>query len=292
MAQMINALMHNAQRLASEDTATVANIIDGGQYGFGNHLPNIDASTPIVFRPLVPIITSAPRMFDYLPNFTDVLKALVERHTTEITGVDFSYSIEEATIPAGSDGQQLAVPRNARRSAVNPSMQMPEITGNLVWNFFRTWMRMMMDPDTQASSLAGVIPDGTTLDPHVMSMFSMDMLFIQYDTTLQPQNIIDAFFITGMWPFEIGNAGFQKSVAESQTKTREINFKGVLQHNRNTRVIGRQVAEVLGLHRYNYDFATTISQDIDSRLQAAGLSREISEQVSKFTPYGGNAAVG
>lgn len=290
MAEMNDALLKNALRLASSDTGTVANIVQGAQYGFGNHLPNIDACTPQVFRPIVPIITSVPRMFQYLKNFPEVLKALVERHTREITGIDFNYSIEEATVNAGADSQMLAVPKNARRSSVNPTMNMPEITGNLVWNFFRTWQRMMIDPDTQSSSLAGVVPEGTTLDPHVMSMFSMDMLFIQYDLTLRPDNIIDAYFITGMWPNEIGQANFQKSVTESVQPQREITFKGVVQHNRNTRAIGVAVAQVLGLHKYNYDFATPIANEIDSALQDEGISGEIQNITSTFTPLGGNSA--
>lgn len=291
MAYMSTGLLSSAGRLASADTASVANIIDGGQYGFGNHLPNIDAATPVVFRPVVPIITSAPRMFEYLPKFPDVLKALVERHTREITNIDLTYSIEESTVAAGADGQNLSVPRNARRAGISPTMAMPEITGNLVWNFFRSWQRMMIDPDTQSSSLAGVIPEGTTLTPHTMSMFSMDMLFIQYDLTLQPQNIIDAFFVTGMWPREIGNGNFQKSVTESVQPQREITFSGVIQHNRNTRVIGQNIAEVLALHKYNYDFGKTISTDIDAALQDEGLQHEVAEIAQTFVPMGGNAAV-
>lgn len=292
MPVMTDALLTNAGRLASADNATVANIAAGAQYGFGNHLPDIDAATPLIMSPIVPIITHAPTMFQYLPNFYETLKALVERMTISITGVDPHYTLQEAQIPAGADGQMLNMPTNARRDQVSPVMEFPELTGNLVWNFFRTWMRMIKDPDTQASSLAGIIPDGTTLSPHVMSMFTMDVLFLQYDTTLQPQNLIDAYFVTNMWPNDIGNAGYQKStVGESHYNNRTINFHGVLQHNRNTRVVGQNIAEVLQLHRYNYDFATPVATDIESMIQNTGLQAEVAEIASAFGPMGGNAAV-
>lgn len=292
MPIMTGALTSNAGRLAAGDLMSVANIVEGGQYGFGNHIPNIDAATPLVLRPIVPVITHVPTMFQYLTDFPETLKALVERHTTRIDGIDLQYTLEDATVPSGQDGQELHMPTNARRAAISPSMAMPEIAGNLVWNFFTYWMRLIKDPDTQASSLAGVIPTGTTLQPHVMSMFTMDMLVIQYDTTLQPQNIIDAYFIVTMWPYDAGPAGYTKQLGNSEHQERTIQFHGVIQHNRNTRVIGQNIATVLKLHTYDYNFAVPAATDVESRVQGDGVAHEAAEIASTFVPLGGNAAIG
>ena len=291
MPIMTNSLVSNAGRLAAGDLMSVANVIDGTQYGFGNHIPDIDAATPLVLMPIVPVVTHVPTMFQYLTDFPETLKALVERHTTRIDGIDLQYTLEDATVPSGADGQELHMPTNARRTAISPSMAMPEVTGNLVWNFFTYWMRLIKDPDTQASSLAGVVPSGTTLSPHVMSMFTMDMLVIQYDTTLQPQNIIDAYFLVSMWPYDAGPAGYTKQLGNSEHPERTIQFHAVIQHNRNTRVIGQNIATTLKLHTYDYNFATVAATDVESAVQADGIQYEVTSEVSKFAPLGGNAAI-
>ncbi len=284
MPVMTNALITNAGLLGTGDNSSVANVIDGAQYGFGNHLPNIDAATPLIMRPIVPIIVHAPTMFQNVPNMSDVLKALVERHATRIENIDPQYTIETSTVPSGNDGQELNMPTNARRAQLSPTMTFPELTGNLVWNFFRQWLRMIKDPDTQASSLAGIVPSGSAISQQVMSSFTMDMLFIQYDNTLRPENIIDAYFISQMWPYDIGPAGFTKQLGVSERPDRTISFYGVLQHNRNTRAVGQQIAEVLQLHLINYDYATPVALDIESAIQDEGLQYEVSQLSNTFAP--------
>lgn len=277
-----------AGRLGAMDTSTVANIVDSAQLGFGAHVPSIDGATPLVLRPIVPIVMHTPTMFDAVPNFSQNLKALVERCPISIDGIDPHLTIEAQSVPIGHDGQELFMPTNARREQLNPSFTFPDFNGMLTYNLFRYWQWMIKDPDTQASSLAGVIAPGTTLAPHVMSMFTMDVLFIQYDTTLQPQNIIDAYFITNMWPNDIGTPGFKLENATSEVPRRTINFYGVLQMNRNTRLIGQSVAEVLGLHLKNYDYATPAATQIESKLSDMGVQREISNIASSYAPLNTN----
>lgn len=193
-----NPLVFNANRMGAFDTSTVANIVDSAQLGFGPHIPSIDGATPLVMRPILPIVTHTPTMFDNLSNYSQNLKALIERCPISIDGIDPHQTIEAQSIPIGHDGQELYMPTNARREQLNPSWTMPDFNGMLTYKLFQYWQWMIKDPDTQASSLAGVIAPGTSLNPHVMSMFTMDVLFIQYDITLQPQNILDAYFITNM----------------------------------------------------------------------------------------------
>jgi len=281
MPQMSNPFLPVTDLLPNTQ-AGAGNIITGGQLGFGNNLPNIDAATPLVLRPIVPIITHAPTMFQYLPGMTDILKALLENHARSIDGIDLQYTIDPGATPAGQDGQELNVPTNAKRAQVNPQFTLPEINGNLVWNFFRLWMRLMKDPDTQAASLAGVIPGSQILRPHVLSMFTMDMLFIQYDTTLRPENIIDGYFITSMWPNDTGVAGFKKQIAQSDVVERTIPFHGVLQHNDNTRAVAQQIASLLRLHTIDYNFSTPIATQVESNILEAGLQLAADADLANF----------
>ena len=284
MAVQQTPLVYTAGRLGSMDDSAVANINDSAQLGFGPHVASIDGATPLVQRPIVPIVTHTPTMFDYMPNYSKNLKTLIERCPISIDGIDPHLTIEAQSIPIGHDSQELYMPTNAKREQLNPTFTLPDFNGMLTYNLFRYWQWMIKDPDTQASSLAGVVAPGTKLDPHVMSMFTMDVLFIQYDTTMQPQNILDAYFITNMWPYDIGTPGYKFENATSEVPRRTINFYGVLQHNRNTRLIGRSVAEVLGLHLRNYDYAAPATYEIENRLSGMGLSYEMTNVADTYKP--------
>lgn len=291
MPVMTNSLIHNAGRLAAGDDMSVANIVDGYQLGYGNHLPKMDAATPLVLRPLVGIVTHVPTMFQYLPNYPQVLKALMEQHVIAMDGVDVEYDTEDEAVPAGQDGQEWHVPTNGRRTAISPSARLYELSGNLVWNFFTSWQRMCKDPDTQAAALAGVVSPDVTLNPHVFSMWTMDMIWLQYSTDMRPENLIDAYFTVGMWPHNSGGAGYTKEIGNSTVPTRTIQFHGVLQHNRNTRIIGQRIAEALQLHRFNYDFSVPIATDVESQVQSDGLQAEAAFDAANFGPLGANAAL-
>ena len=288
---MVDGLIYNAGRIAAADDDTVVNLIDGAQNGLGVNIPNIDGATPMVLSPIVPIVTHIPTMFtsralqngsgfNYTP---DVCKALMERHAKDISGIDFGYQMEGTGTAVGHDGQELHMPTNAKRTPVNPSFTWNEVAGNLVWEFHRNWLDMIKSPDTQASILAA-LNDGASMDPMVMSQFSMDMLFIQFDQTMLPENIIDAFFITNMWPQETGMFGAKRTIGHVETIDRTVQYYGLLQHNRNTKAVGQIIAEVLQLHKVNYDYATPVTQSIETNISNMGLEYESFNDQADFVP--------
>jgi hypothetical protein len=274
-------LITNAGQLGATDTSTIADIVNGAQLGYGPNLPQIDGATPLVLSPIVPIVTHIPTMFAGVEYAPQILKALVERHAKEISGIDFGYQLESSTTPVGQDGQELHMPTNSKRTQVNPTFTWQEITGNLVWNFIKNWIEMIKQPDTQASSLTA-INLGDPMSPMLMSYFTMDVLFIQFDPTFRPENIIDAFFVTNMWPTETGMIGAKRQIGHSDMVDRTIAFNGVLQHNRNTKVAGQIIADALGLHRSNYDFAVPVATAIDANIQGMGLDYATQQNLATF----------
>lgn len=277
-----NGLITNAGQLAATDTSTIADIVNGAQLGYGPNLPQIDGATPLVLSPIVPIVTHIPTMLANVQYAPEILKALVERHAKEISGIDFGYQLESSSTPVGQDGQELHMPTNSKRTQVNPTFTWQEITGNLVWNFIKNWIEMIKQPDTQASSLTA-IDLGDPMLPMLMSSFTMDILFIQFDPTFRPENIIDAFFVTNMWPTETGMIGAKRQIGHSEMVDRTIAFNGVLQHNRNTKVAGQIIADALGLHRSNYDFAVAITTSVDPALSGMGLDYETQQNLATFS---------
>lgn len=278
----ITGLITNAGQFGATDTSTVADLVNGAQLGYGPNLPLIDGSTPLVLSPIVPIVVHMPSMFNNIKYAGPILKALIERHPKEISGIDFGYQLESTSTPVGQDGQELHMPTNSKRTQVNPSFTWNEVNGNLVWNFIKTWIEMIKQPDTQASSLTA-INLGDPMSPMLMSYFTMDILFIQFDMTFRPENIIDAFFITNMWPTETGMFGAKRQIGRSDMQDRQVSFNGVLQHNRNTKTAGQIIAEALGLHRSNYNFAVPVATAPDPNLQGMGLDYATQQNLATFS---------
>ena len=276
-----NGLVTNAGQLGATDTSTIADLVNGAQLGYGPNLPQIDGATPLVLAPVVPIVTRMPSMLSNVLYAPEILKALVEKHAKEISGIDFGYQLESTSTPVGNDGQELHMPTNSKRTQVTPTFTWQEVTGNLVWNYILNWIKMIKDPDTQASALTA-INLSSAMSPMLMSSFTMDICCIQFDPTMRPENIIDAFFITSMWPTETGMAGWRRQIGHSEMIDRTIQFNGVLQHNRNTKVAGQIIADALGLHRSNYDFAVPIATAVDPNLVGMGLDYSTQQNLATF----------
>ena len=280
MAVKMNALIKNAGNLASYPDGTVANIAEGAQLGHGSHLPDIDAATPLTFNSVIPIVTHLPTMFDNQPDVQRVLKAVMERHPKGIDGVDFEYSLEVATTAAGKDSQMISMPTQATRSSISPSFTFQEVTGNLIWNLMRHWLTTISNPDTQQSFM-GAISSGD-VSPAVFSSFSMDMMFIQFDSTFRPENILDAIMVTAMFPTSTGMLNIKSSPGQVELAERTIPFTGVLQHNLNTKRVAMDVAEIIGMHRVDYNTSVPIASKISSKLNNQGIQAEVAKAVKEF----------
>ena len=96
-----------------------------------------------------------------------------------------------------------------------------------------------------------------------------------------------------MVPTETGMFGAKRQIGHSETVERTISFKGVLQHNRNTKSAAQIVAAALGLHRVNYDFAVPVATVVEPDIQGMGLDYETQQNLASFTDLDqGNIAVG
>ena len=275
-------LITNAGLIGATDSSFIADISFGAQLGLGPNLPQIDGATPLVMMPTVAIVTHMPTMFANIPYAAQTLKALVERHAKEISGIDFGYQLEGSPTPVGQDGQELHMPTNAKRTQVTPTFTWQELPGNLIWNFHRMWIEMIKHPDTQASVLSAMYLNNT-MSPMLMSSFTMDVLFIQFDTTMRPENIIDGYFVTNMWPQETGLIGTKRQIGHSEMPERQIAYYGVLQHNRNTKAVAQIIAQSLGLHVANYDFAVPVQTQIEDNIQDLGAQAAAAAANSAFT---------
>lgn len=290
MSKMTNALISNAGRLASQDDGVVGNLAAGAQYGFVAHLAQLDASTPLVLRPLTVVVTHIPGMFKYIPGYPKFTKTFFEQLAHSIEGLTVQYTNEGHAGPAFADGQQAYVPTDTKRTSITPTVNTAEYTGNICWNFVSNWIKLKKNPDTQAASLVGIISSSEEIPPHTFSVFSADLACIQYDTTLRVKNIIDGFQLTAMHPNDSGDADFKHTVGESTSPERSFAFNAVLQHNANTMAAARMIASTLQLHKVNSEFATPIATDVEALIQNYGIAGETATDAGNFVPLGADAA--
>ncbi len=253
--------------LGISPNAPVMNLTQSGQLGIGVKFTKLDGATPAVFNPVVCIVLNTPSMWDRYPKLQEMLRAIVETHAKTISGIDFGYTLETTDTPVGHDGQTLKVPTRTTRGAVNPSITVPEYPGMPVYNLFKQWIFDIQHPDTNASALPANIGMGAGTDDTqarltadaipgwFMSAYSMSMICIQYDPSGLPDRIYDACVITNMFPTEIGEIGFERSIGQTKPMERSINFSGLVQHNEMTKALGISVAKMLNMHKVNYNFA-------------------------------------
>lgn len=279
---MDDAILSQVTSLGVSPDSLVSNLARSGQLGTGIRLTKLDGATPAVFNPVVAVVLQVPSMWNRWPKLQEMLKAVVETHAKSITGIDFGYTLETADTPVGHDSQTMKVPTKTTRSGVNPSMTFTEYPGMPIYNLFRTWQFDIQHPDTNMSILPSQIANEAEIPAWYMTAYAMTMLFIQYDPSGLPSRIYDAAIITNMFPTEIGEIGFQRQLGTTELKERSINFAGIVQHNENTRELGYRVAEMLALHKINYNFAlpgvagtTNVQNAIDQALLSmGGLSYE------------------
>lgn len=255
------------QLLGVKQSNHVANIGKGSQLGIGYNAPMFDVATPAVFVPTTLVVMSTPAMYGPTHPMTHLIKELIESHPKSVTGIDFGYSLANATTPAGHDGQEFAVPTKSSRSAVNPTFVFQEISGNVIWNFARKWIWDISNPDTMVSQ-AQMSNPGT----YTMSTYSMSMMAIQFDPTMRPDHIIDAAYYTNMWPTNTGDLGFERNIGTTKPMERSISFQAYVQQNAYIKSLAKVIAQNLKLHEANYNVAPPNKREVDGALSNVGLS--------------------
>jgi hypothetical protein len=252
----------------------------GGQMGMGPKIHNLDAATPQVFRNSIIIVTQTPNMFNNMgtqgngQNYKKLVQYLIETYAHTVSGLDFNYTLNTGEMPVGYDGQKMPVPTQTQRSPVAPSFVFTELLGGLIWKFFNFWIRCIQDPDSNISLASALFPDGATANDAVTSSWSMSFIAIQPDTTLRPNNIIDAAFYTAAFPTECGDFGFNKAVGATDIKERTVNFKALVQHNTNTLYYGREIMKILKFHELDYSYST-VRGDIETDIQQSGIMKDV-----------------
>ena len=271
----------------------VADVGASGQMsGIGPRIMNLDGATPQIFPPAIIVMLQTPTMWKSVNNnaLGRMLKNLWELHARSISGLDFGYNLNSQDSLIGQDGQNLSMPTNTQRSPVSPTPTWIELYGNLVWNFHYRWIMDINHPDTQNSYLSAIKAATSKsgddsylqdLPPWVISTFSCSFMAIQPDPYGTYDRIIDAALYTACFPTETGMIGMKKEVNVHEQMERSIPYKGIVQHNDNTREVGALILKALNFHKPDYQRATTLAT-MDGSLVDAGTSRQAAEAITAY----------
>ena len=278
-----DALLTNVDKYGGLANQTYGNIIAGAQLGIGPRLVNIDSVTPLVFPNAIVVVTHTPTMFDNIPHANEILCALLERWAKTVDGISPNMTISELDGFKMQNKQTAKMPGTTGYDDLTPTFTFQEIPGNLIYRFFELWLKMMSHPDTGYSQLSSIF-QGETIPPFIYSYFTTDIMIIQPDITLQPENIIDAYFLCTMWPKSPGGElGVKREVGfDGETKERSVEFNSLLQRNSNTYRVGQTILDVLQLHRLNFDLAKPISLQIEDKLKDSGVTKTIEEMKAEL----------
>lgn len=291
MARTYKEAIQRLEKVSVTGQSNFGNVFTGGQLGFGHNLRFLDAATPLVLPNAVPVILHTPTIFDNIPDAARIFKSLVERHTKTIDGINYAPTLESQEGMMFKDGQALEMPTKATVSQPSPTMTFPELPGNIVYEFFRTWSSLIINPNTQFSSMSSFTgsDNGGEYYANVVSSYAASLLMIQYDMTLLPQNIIGAALVMNMWPKEIGEQVFKKDISSgAEVPERSINFAGFVVNDASTRALGITVANILKLHQANYNFAPApVDEDYQTSLELDAGNKQLMDNIlSDFTdPY-------
>lgn len=264
-----NFLTNQNEQFRSGD-GTVANLLKGAQLGLGFKAGAFDAATPLAFPPAVICVLQTPSMWKELTMLSQTVKAMFECHAKSVTGIDVNYTVESSGQPVGHDGQELVVPTQTKRAAVNPTFVWPEVLGNLVWNIIKRWCWDMNDPDTNAGMEFQDNPD-----PYTLSSYALSFMAIQFDQTMIPERIIDAVFITNVFPQGTNELGIKREIGQTTVQERSITFNGYEIHNDKTKEIGIALANTMSLRNNNYISAAPSHSKVNGNIIKEGLVEDL-----------------
>jgi len=265
-------------------TPVTTKAIGNGHLGVGIKAPMLDVATPLVFPPAIIVVLQVPAMYtvDGKPSAMAIaIKDMFESHSKAVSGIDIQYQMDPVgQTPIGADSQQIVSPGKTTRSAVNPSFNFTEISGNLYWNIIKKWLWDMNNPDTYAIGPNVAVQGGWT-----MSDYSVTFIAIQPDVTMRPDRIIDAAVFCNVFPTATGELGMERNIGQMKHMDRSFAFQAIVQHNAYTKQLGRHIMHKLALNTIDFNWAPPQRNDKTNSLDGIGIETD-AENRRDFYPRG------
>ena len=267
----------------------VANIRDSGQLGLGMNVPMLDGASALAFPPAIIVVLHTPNMYqeydqqyesEGLPGMRKTIKTLMETFAKSVSGIDFGYTVETESNPAGPSGQQIEDPTNVKRSDVSPVFTYQELTGNPIWNIHKRWMSDIQHPDSHIS-MAGsqhmIDLPRRSRKPRTRASYSAAFAIIQPDTTHDPDQIIGCSIVVNVFPKDIGTIGYERTIGNTQLRERSVTYSGLVIDNEFTHELGIGLMRNIQMARVDFMRRAIGYTDVETAIRNSGLQKEVSE---------------
>lgn len=182
MATRVTDALLGGEAQAQGSNVDMVNLSFGGQFGIVNNLTEWVSNAAYVRRHIFPILVSQPSFFSssvYSEKLTAQLRALIERHSMRIEGLNSTVDVEFAETPVGGAGEMQEEVINTRRARSTPTHAYFEKYGRSIQNFLEWWITFgMMDPDSKIASVGTLANPPTDMLP---DRYTMTVLYIEPD---------------------------------------------------------------------------------------------------------------
>lgn len=271
--------------LASVTGGARVDLRTGGQYGFSTNPKALVANANYVRRNVIAVLLEAPRGFQDLPNpelLNGTLKALVELHAKQITGLTSTLTVEYVEQPVGGAGEVQEDVSNVTRARSQPVFVWPEKEGLPVQKFVDYWIEMLLgDAETKVPRIVHVT--GGNVEDLLPDYRGMTVLFFEPDST--HTRVEKAWLTTAMMPRVGGTVEGQRDLqAAGEGLEHSIEFTGVTQHGEGVKQIAQGFLTAMGLSGVNVNLRPAIVTEIDANVTAetSGNADMIEEATGEY----------
>jgi hypothetical protein len=217
----------------------------GGQYGYQPNFAAFPSNTGYTPRNLIPILVEAPRGFQKLPNsqkWVNVLKALMENQSKNITGLRTGINVEASERPVGGAGHMQSDPTNVTEEMSQPTHVWDERYGRPIHSFWQSYIRnLIMEPITKQPAIM-TLDDAP--EDQLADMYSFTMLYIEPDPLRR--HVVEAWLVNNMFPTTSGVLESQMDpTTGAEVPELSIEFRGMPVVNQGTRRFAQSLLDQL-----------------------------------------------
>lgn len=177
-------ILINGDSSITDGYARAVNPTLGGQNGFARKPAEWVSNADYVKQDIVGVVLALPKAMDFMPDAAarkQQLKALLELHVTNISGLNQSLTVEFNESIAGSSGEMMESVANVKRERSTPTLSLPNKFGKVVTRHISDWIRYLLrDEETEAPAIIAEQAYIDAQSPELLpDMISMSMLFFE-----------------------------------------------------------------------------------------------------------------
>lgn len=258
----------NKALFGGETDGAITDLRYSGQHGFMTDPKSLVSNANYVKRNVIAVLLESPTGFNDLPNselLHGTLKALVERHAKQITGLVSTLTVEFVAQTVGGAGEEQEDVSNVLRARSNPAFVWPEKEGMPVQKFIDYWiLNLLGDPETKVprvvqftgNSAADLLPDYR----------GMSVLFFEPDST--HTKVEKAWLTTAMMPRVGGTVeGSRDLSAGGEGLEHSIEFTGVTQVGEGVKKVAQKFLDEMGLTSINTNLRPAIIEAVSADVE-------------------------